>query len=160
VFFTENGIIPVVLRGDEHLDLRPIVSDITPEAIASGALAAVDATGLSPVRGPFTHLAPINGVRQIAATKFNYKKRIEEFKMKPLTEPELFVKAVTALTGPNDPISRGPNAGTELDWEVELAIVVGRKAQDITAAEVGNYIIGYVCLNEPRTRNEHKHRND
>ena len=46
---TENGVIPVIRRGDEHLDLRPIVSDITPDAIASGALTAVDTTGLSPV---------------------------------------------------------------------------------------------------------------
>jgi 2,4-diketo-3-deoxy-L-fuconate hydrolase len=77
---TENGIIPVILRGDEHLDLRPLVSDITPDAIASGALTAVNTNGLSPLRGPFRYVAPIAGVRQIAATGFNYKKHIEEFK--------------------------------------------------------------------------------
>jgi 2,4-didehydro-3-deoxy-L-rhamnonate hydrolase len=145
---TENGVIPVILRGDEHLDLRSIVSDITPDAIASGALTAVDATGLSPVRGPFSYVAPVNGVRQIAAAGFNYKKHIEEFKMKPPTEPEVFLKAATSLTGPDDPISRGPNPGTKLDWEVELAIVVGREAQDITAAGAADYIFGYVCLND------------
>jgi hypothetical protein len=89
---TENGVIPVILRGDEHLDLCPIVSDITPDAIASGALKAVDIAGLSPVRGPFNYLAPINGLRQISATGFNYKKHIEEFKMKPPAEPEVFLK--------------------------------------------------------------------
>ena len=149
---TENGVIPVILRGDEHLDLRPMVSDITPDAIASGALKAVDTAGLSPVRGPFNYLAPINGLRQISATGFNYKKHIEEFKMKPPAEPEVFLKAVTSLTGPNDPISRGPNPGTKLDWEVELTVVVGREAQDITAAEAPNYIFGYVCLNDVSDR--------
>ena len=149
---TENGIVPVVLRGDEHLDLRPIVSDITPDAIAGGALAAVSTTGLSTLRGPFRYLAPIDGVRQIAATGFNYKKHIEEFKMKSPTEPEVFLKATTSLTGPDDPILRGPNSGTKLDWEVELAIVVGREAQDITAAKAGDYIFGYVCINDVSDR--------
>jgi 5-carboxymethyl-2-hydroxymuconate isomerase len=149
---TEHGVVPVILQEDDHLDLRPIVPDITPDVIASGALTAVSVNGLSQVRGPRRYLAPINGVRQIAATGFNYKKHIEEFKMNPPTEPEVFLKAVTSLTGPDDPISRGPNAGTKLDWEVELAIVVGRQAQDITAAEAMNYIFGYVCLNDVSDR--------
>ena len=68
--------------------------------------------------------------------------------MKPPTEPEVFLKAVTSLAGPDDQISRGPNPGTKLDWEVELAIVVGREARDITAAEAADYIFGYVCLND------------
>ncbi len=143
---------PSFSRGDDHLDLRPIVSDITPDAIASGVLTAVDVTGLSPIRGPFNYLTPINGVRQISATGFNYKKHIEEFKMKPPTEPEVFLKAITSLAGPNDPISRGPNPGTKLDWEVELTIVVGREAHDITAAEAPNYTFGYVCLNDVSDR--------
>jgi 2,4-didehydro-3-deoxy-L-rhamnonate hydrolase len=144
----DNEVIPVILRGDDHLDLRPIVSDITPDAIAGGALKAVDATGLSRISAPFRYLAPINGVRQISATGFNYKKHIEEFKMKPPTEPEVFLKAMTSLSGPDDPISRGSNAGTKLDWEVELTIVVGREALDITAAEAADYIVGYVCGND------------
>ena len=145
---TDEGIIPVILRGEEHLDLRPITADITPDAIAGGALTAVNTTGLSPIRGSFRYLAPINGVRQVAATGFNYKKHIEEFKMKPPVEPEVFLKAITSIAGPDDPISRGPNSGTKLDWEVELTIVVGREARDITVAEAADYIFGYVCLND------------
>jgi 2,4-diketo-3-deoxy-L-fuconate hydrolase len=145
---TDDGVVPVILWKDEHLDLRPVVSDITPDAIASGALADVDTAGLSPIRGKFAYVAPINGVRQIAATGFNYKKHIEEFKMKPPTEPEVFLKAVSSLTGPLDPIFRGPNQGVKLDWEVELAIVVGREARDISAAEAADYIFGYVCVND------------
>jgi 2,4-didehydro-3-deoxy-L-rhamnonate hydrolase len=67
------------------------VSDITADAIGGGALANVDTSGLSPVAGEFTYLAPIEGIRQIAATGFNYKKHIEEFHMKPPTEPEVFL---------------------------------------------------------------------
>jgi 2,4-diketo-3-deoxy-L-fuconate hydrolase len=145
---TNDGIIPVILRKGDHLDLRRLIPDITPDAITSGALANVDTTGLSPVHGPLTYIAPINGIRQIAATGFNYKKHIEEFKMKPPTEPEVFLKAISSLTGPFDPIFRGPNQGVKLDWEVELAIVVGREARDISAAEASDYIFGYVCVND------------
>lgn len=149
---TDKGAVPVILKGDKRLDLRPIVSDITSDTIASGVLANVDTARLTPIGGDFTYLAPIEGLRQIAATGFNYKKHIEEFKMKPPTEPEVFLKAVTSLIGPFDPISRGPNEGVKLDWETELAIVIGRPAQDIKAAEAADYIFGYVCLNDVSDR--------
>lgn len=144
----EGRAVPVIIRGDDYLDLRPIVADITPEAIASGVLNQVDTAALTPLRDAFTLLAPINGVRQVAATGFNYRKHIEEFKMKPPKEPEVFLKSMTSLAGPNDPISRGPSPQVKLDWEVELAIVVGREARDIAAADAADYIFGYVCLND------------
>ena len=68
------------------------------------------------------------------------------------TEPEVFLKSMLSLTGPFDPISRGPNRGVKLDWETELAIVVGREVQDITAEEAAGYIFGYVCLNDVSDR--------
>jgi 2-keto-4-pentenoate hydratase/2-oxohepta-3-ene-1,7-dioic acid hydratase in catechol pathway len=149
---TDGGAVPVILKGNEHLDLRPIVSDITPDAIAHGALISVDTSGLSPVGRYSTYLAPIAGLQQIAATGFNYKKHIEEFKMKPPTEPEVFLKAISSLTGPFDPISRGGNQGVKLDWETELAIVIGRQAKDISVAEAADYIFGYVCINDVSDR--------
>jgi 2,4-diketo-3-deoxy-L-fuconate hydrolase len=144
----EGNAVPVIIAGGKHLDLRPLVADLTPEAIASDVLRKVDTTVLAPLHGEFTYLAPIEGIRQIAATGFNYRKHIEEFKMKPPTEPEVFLKAVTSLTGPNDPVARGPNPGVKLDWEVELAIVVGREARDIAAADAADYIFGFVCIND------------
>lgn len=141
-----ESAVPVIIVGGEHLDLRPVVADITPEAIANGVLNEVDTTALKPLRGEQIYLAPIHGVRQIAATGFNYRKHIEEFKMTPPTEPEVFLKAVSSLTGPNDPISRGANPEAKLDWEVELAIIVGREARDIAAADAADYIFGYVCI--------------
>jgi 2-keto-4-pentenoate hydratase/2-oxohepta-3-ene-1,7-dioic acid hydratase in catechol pathway len=144
----DGAAVPVVLKEDLHLDLRTVVSDITPDAIASGILDHVDTASLRPIGGNFSYLPPIEGVRQVAATGFNYKKHIEEFKMKPPAEPEVFLKAGTSLTGPFDPISRGPNRGVKLDWETELAIVIGREAKDIAVAEAAKYVFGYVCLND------------
>jgi 2-keto-4-pentenoate hydratase/2-oxohepta-3-ene-1,7-dioic acid hydratase in catechol pathway len=149
---TSNGVVPVILKDGKHLDLRPILPDITAEAIASGVLNDVDATGLSPVEGDFSFLSPIAEIRQVAATGFNYRKHIEEFKMTPPTEPEVFMKAISSLTGPDDPISRGPNPNVKLDWEVELAIVIGREATDVTADDAPGYIFGFVCINDVSDR--------
>jgi 2,4-didehydro-3-deoxy-L-rhamnonate hydrolase len=143
-----NSVIPAVVSSGGLLDLRPLVSDITPDTIGSGILAQVNAAVLKPIAGDVTYLAPIQGIRQIPATGFNYKKHIEEMKVPTPTEPELFLKSMLSLTGPFDPISRGPNHGVQLDWETELAIVVGREVQDITAEEAAGYIFGYVCLND------------
>ena len=72
--------------------------------------------------------------------------------MKPPTEPEVFLKGIGSLTGPFDPISRGPNKGVKLDWETELTVVIGREAKDITTAEAPAHIFGYVCLNDVSDR--------
>src|ERR1700733_3516359 len=147
-----NAVIPVLVSEAGLLDLRSRVADITPETIASGVLAKVDAARLKPLAGDVRYLAPISGIRQIPATGFNYKKHIEEMKVPAPTEPEMFLKSMLLLTGPFDPVSRGPNAGVKLVWETELAIVVGREVQDITAEEAAGYIFGYVCLNDVSDR--------
>jgi 2,4-didehydro-3-deoxy-L-rhamnonate hydrolase len=140
--------IPVVVRDQSLLDLRPIVPDITPETIASGAFNEVEIAKLKVLTGEVTYLEPIAGVRQVSATGFNYKKHIEELKVPAPTEPEVFFKSTLSLTGPFDPIRRGPNVGVKLDWETELAVVVGREVQDIDAADAAKYIFGYTCIND------------
>lgn len=147
-----KAVIPGLVSDGGLLDLRSLVSDITAATIASGVLAEVNAASLKPLAGEVRYLAPISGVRQIPATGFNYKKHIEEMKVPTPTEPEMFLKSMLSLTGPFDPISRGPNKGVKLDWETELAIVVGREVQDITAEEAAGCIFGYVCLNDVSDR--------
>ena len=143
-----NNVIPALVSDTGLLDLRPLISDITPETIASGVLTEVNTVTLKPLAGEAHYLAPIHGIRQIPATGFNYKKHIEEFKMKPPTEPEVFLKSAFSVTGPFDPILRGPNPDVKLDWETELGIVIGREARDIKAAEAADYIFGYLCIND------------
>ena len=143
-----NAVIPALVGEAGLLDLRSLVPDITPETIASDVLTKENAAALQPLAGDVRYFAPISGTRQIPATGFNYKKHIEEMKVPAPTEPEVFLKSMFSLTGSFDPISRGPNQGVKLDWETELAIFVGRDAQDITAQEAASYIFGYVCLND------------
>jgi 2,4-didehydro-3-deoxy-L-rhamnonate hydrolase len=147
-----NRAIPALVSGNGLLDLRPVVTDITPETIASGALNKVQAAVLKPLEGEVRYLAPITGIQQIPATGFNYKKHIQEMQVPTPTEPEVFLKSVLSVTGPFDPIKRGPNAGVKLDWETELAVVVGREVQDITADQAPDYIFGYICLNDVSDR--------
>lgn len=143
-----STVIPALVSESGLLDLRPLISDITPETIASGILTEVSTVTLKPIAGEVRYLPPIDGIRQIPATGFNYKKHIQELKVPVPTEPEVFLKSTLSLTGPFDPIMRGPNVGVKLDWEVELAIVIGREAQDIEAEQAADYIFGYVCLND------------
>jgi 2,4-didehydro-3-deoxy-L-rhamnonate hydrolase len=147
-----NVVIPALVSDTGLLDLRSLVADITPETIASGVLNKVSAASLKPLAGEVHYLAPISGIRQIPATGFNYKKHIEEMKVPAPTEPEVFLKSMLSLTGPFDAIRRGPNNGVKLDWETELAIVVGREVQDIQARDAASYIFGYVCLNDVSDR--------
>jgi 2,4-didehydro-3-deoxy-L-rhamnonate hydrolase len=148
----DNAVIPALVNDSGLSDLRSLVSDITPETIASGVLTNVNAASLKPLAGEVRYLAPISGIRQIPATGYNYKKHIEEMKVPMPTEPEVFLKSMFSLTGPFDPVSRGPNPGVKLDWETELAIVVGRETQDITMKDAPGYIFGYVCLNDVSDR--------
>jgi 2-keto-4-pentenoate hydratase/2-oxohepta-3-ene-1,7-dioic acid hydratase in catechol pathway len=145
---TERAIIPAILKADVYYDLSAIVSDISAEAIASGALDDVSIYGLPVVEDAVSLAAPIAGARQIAATGFNYKAHIAEFKVPTPTEPELFLKSLASLTGPFDPIRRGPNPSCKLDWEVELGIVMGREAEDIDREQARNRIFGYLCIND------------
>jgi 2-keto-4-pentenoate hydratase/2-oxohepta-3-ene-1,7-dioic acid hydratase in catechol pathway len=89
--------------------------------IASEVLTELNTAALKPLAGEVRYLAPIHGIQQIPATGFNYKKHIEEMKVPSPAEPEVFLKSTLSLTGPFDPIQRGPNAGVKLDWETELA---------------------------------------
>jgi 2,4-diketo-3-deoxy-L-fuconate hydrolase len=81
-----NAVIPGHVSDAGLLDLRSLVSDITPETIASGALTKVNAVPLKPLAGEVRYLAPISGIRQIPAIGFNYKKQIEEMMVTAPTE--------------------------------------------------------------------------
>lgn len=144
----DGAIVPVIIVEDAHLDLRPLVADITPDTIASGLLTKVDTAALPRLQGRFTYESPIAGIRQIVATGFNYKQHIAEMHVPTPTEPEVFLKSMLSQTGPFTPVRRGPNPGVKLDWETELAIVIGRPTEDVSKSEAADHIFGYVMLND------------
>jgi 2-keto-4-pentenoate hydratase/2-oxohepta-3-ene-1,7-dioic acid hydratase in catechol pathway len=66
-------------------------------------------------------------------------------------EPVMFTKAVTAINGPNDPVIM-PKGATKTDWEVELALVIGRKAQYVEEGHALDYVAGYAVMNDVSER--------
>ncbi len=104
-------------------------------------------------------LAPVYGThRNVLCVGLNYAEHAVESArargQEPVmpTYPTFFTKATTALTGPRGDIPSYARVTTQLDWEVELAVVIGRQGKDISAAEAMDYVFGYTVVNDVSAR--------
>ena len=88
---------------------------------------------------------------KFVAIGLNYSDHAKETGAKPPTEPIVFMKATSSITGPNDDIEM-PKDSSKLDWEVELAIVIGKEAKNVTEKEAPNHILGYCIVNDVSER--------
>jgi len=146
---------PGLLDGSGRIrDLSGHVKDIdaailAPERLAS--LAQIDAETLPVVEGNVRLGSAVTGVGKILAIGLNYSEHAKESGHDLPTEPVMFSKAVTALSGPNDPVIM-PKDATKVDWEVELALVIGTKAQYVEESEALKYVAGYGVLNDVSER--------
>lgn len=95
--------------------------------------------------------SPIGRPSKLVCIGLNYAKHAAEAGMKVPSEPVLFFKSTTAIVGPNDDIII-PKGSTKSDWEVELAVVIGKKASYISKEEVMDHIAGYVLHNDVSER--------
>ncbi len=95
--------------------------------------------------------SPICRPSKLVCIGLNYAKHAAEAGMKVPSEPVLFFKSTTAIVGPNDDVVI-PKGSTKTDWEVELAVVMGKKASYISKEEVYNHIAGYVLHNDVSER--------
>jgi 2,4-diketo-3-deoxy-L-fuconate hydrolase len=91
--------------------------------------------------------APLARPSKIVCIGLNFRDHAAESNMEPPKEPVLFFKATTAIAGPNDPVMI-PRGGTKLDWEVELAIVIGAKASYVNEARALDHVAGYALHND------------
>ncbi len=146
---------PGLLDGDGRIrDLSKKIDDITPDVLAPGrlkALARLDPRRLPLVKGKPRLGPPVAQVGKIVAVGINYAAHGAETKIDVPSEPILFTKAVTALSGPNDPVIL-PKGSRKGDWEVELAVVIGRKAQYVSKADALKYVAGYSIMNDVSER--------
>ena len=94
---------------------------------------------------------PLSRPSKIVCVGLNYAKHAAESGMDIPEEPVLFFKASSAIVGPNDPIII-PKNSEKTDWEVELAVVIGKKASYITEADALNHVAGYVLHNDVSER--------
>jgi 2-keto-4-pentenoate hydratase/2-oxohepta-3-ene-1,7-dioic acid hydratase in catechol pathway len=135
-------------------DLSSVVSDIhgptlSPESLAR--LRALDTSSLPAVPAD-TRLGPCVGqVPNVVCIGLNYSDHAAETNTPIPTQPIVFNKHTSALAGPNDPVLIAPGSG-KLDWEVELAIVIGRPAWHVSEAEALQYVAGYCLCNDVSER--------
>ena len=126
-------------------DLSAFVDDITPDRLSDAALeriAQIPINQLSVIEGDPRIGVPLTEVGKIIAIGFNYVNHAAEMAVELPTEPLVFMKATSALTGPFDNVIQ-PRNGRKLDYESELVIVIGRRAQYISEEEAFDYIAGF-----------------
>jgi 2-keto-4-pentenoate hydratase/2-oxohepta-3-ene-1,7-dioic acid hydratase in catechol pathway len=137
---------PGLVDADGRLrDLSSVIEEITPETLSDAAmaqLAELDTEDLPLVPGNPRLGVPLTGIGKIIAIGFNYVNHAAEMEVTLPEEPLTFMKATSALTGPFDDVVQ-PRNGHKLDYEVELVVVIGRRAQYISEDEVFDYIAGY-----------------
>ena len=134
-------------------DLSAVIDDLTAQDLGASLerIARVDASRL-PIVAAGTRLGvPVSGIGKIVAIGLNYRDHATETKLRAPTEPILFMKATSALNGPNDDVVV-PQGSTKLDPEVELVIVIGRRARNVSESEAGHFIAGYCLGNDVSER--------
>jgi 2-keto-4-pentenoate hydratase/2-oxohepta-3-ene-1,7-dioic acid hydratase in catechol pathway len=127
----------------------------------------VEGDRLRPCDGdPFTRLTPLKSVIDLSAVRLlapvvppniiclglNYRKHAEETGMPLPSEPLISIKATTSLCGPGDPIVLPAYRPDRIDYEAELAVVIGRTAKDITEEQATGFILGYTVANDVTNR--------
>ena len=95
--------------------------------------------------------ACINKPGKFVAIGLNYSDHAKETGAKTPTEPIVFMKATSSISGPYDDIEM-PKDSSKLDWEVELAIVIGKETKNISEKEVSDHILGYCIVNDVSER--------
>ncbi len=145
---------PGLLDSDGKIrDLSGIVDDITPEVIAKqlGKLKRTAVSKLPLVKGRPRLGVPVAGFQKLLCIGLNYTDHAEETNNPIPKEPVLFTKTMNALNGPNDNVEL-VKGSKKTDWEVELCIVVGKRAKHITKREAMDYIAGYTIMNDVSER--------
>ena len=135
-------------------DLSGVINDITPEQLAPAALAKLaklDTAKLPLVKGKKRFGVPLNGVRKFLAIGLNYSDHAAEAGMPIPKEPILFFKADTSLSGPNDDVML-PQGSKKSDWEVELGVVIGKKARYVSKKDALKHVAGYCVVNDVSER--------
>lgn len=131
-------------------DLSKVIKDIDGDSLSSGALAKLAGTkadSLPLVDGSPRMGVPVAGISKYVAIGLNYSDHAAEAGMAVPTEPIIFMKALSCICGPDDDTIQ-PKNSTKLDWEVELAVVIGKKAQYVPEDKALDYVAGYCVAND------------
>ena len=138
-------------------DLSGVVPDIAGETLLPDAMARIQ--GLDPASLPTIEGEPrlgpcVGSVGKFVCIGLNYTDHAKEAGMPIPEEPVLFMKATSAIAGPDDPVAI-PRGATKTDWEVELGLVIGKPAKYADEAEALSHVAGYCVINDVSER-EHQ----
>jgi 2-keto-4-pentenoate hydratase/2-oxohepta-3-ene-1,7-dioic acid hydratase in catechol pathway len=143
-----NNMKVLLEMGEDGLKLARKVA--TKKAAAEGGVA------LSSVK----LLAPIPNPNKVVAIGLNYLDHIRETNSKTPSIPIMFTKYTTAIIGNGDAIRWDPNETAKVDWEVELAVVIGKRAYRVAEADALDYVAGYTVCNDVSARDLQGERDD
>lgn len=131
-------------------DLSGVIGDIDARAISPQGLDALrnlDPNGLPAITEPVRYGVPIASVPNLVCIGLNYTDHAEETNAPIPNEPIIFNKHTSALCGAHDDVLLPPDS-TKLDWEVELAFVIGKPCWDVPEDQALDHIAGYMVLND------------
>ncbi|MBX3533590.1 MAG: fumarylacetoacetate hydrolase family protein [Xanthobacteraceae bacterium] len=144
----------IIDKNGKLRSLAKIVADITPETLAAGAINKIKKAKIEKlplVSGKPRLGSPVGNVRNFPAIGLNYADHAAEAGMPIPKEPIIFSKAPNCIVGPNDNVMI-PKGSTKLDWEVEIAIVIGKRARYIEEKDAIKHIAGYAVCNDVSER--------
>ena len=135
-------------------DLSGHIDDITPALLADGGLSrlgGLDPTSLPRVEGEARLGPPIAGVPNLVCIGLNYADHARETNS-PIPEvPIVFMKHTGSIIGPNDQV-RIPRGASKTDWEVELGVVIGKRASYVDESDAMAHVVGYCIVNDVSER--------
>lgn len=141
--------------GGRWRDLSPVTADIDAGFWTSGwdaAWTAVESGDLAPVDEPGRFGPPMAGVGKIVCIGLNYSDHAAETGATPPTEPIIFLKTPDTVVGSADQVLI-PRGSVKTDWEVELAVIIGREARYLeSSAEARSHVAGYAISNDVSER--------
>ena len=144
-----------VIINDKRFDTSAFGEDYNEQFFETDGLARlndfVEDNMLPEVAGDVRLGSPMARPSKIVCIGLNYADHAKETNATPPTEPVIFMKATSSIVGPNDKIII-PKASVKTDWEVELAVVIGKKASYVSEADAMNYVAGYVLHNDVSER--------
>lgn len=155
---------PGVLMNGEMLDVSSFGEDYTEEFFGTGGLDRLgtwlqsNAASLPKVDKSVRMGCPLANPSKIICVGLNYTKHALESNMPLPKEPIIFFKATTALTGPNDALII-PKNSVKTDWEVELAVVIGKRALYVDEKDAMDYVAGFCLHNDYSEREFQLERN-
>lgn len=145
---------PGVVFNNEIKDLSAHLSDLSGAHLDPSFLRSLDQIDLNglPTVPASTRLGPcVANSGKFICIGLNYSDHAAEAGMDVPPEPIIFMKATSAISGPNDPIEL-PQGSTHTDWEAELGVIIGRHAKYVSEAEALDHIAGYCAVNDVSER--------